>query len=88
MDLTKALVQYHSNDPPVEVNQEWVVFSDKDEVLRRIRILALHPDLLDGKRAWIYQDRPAKMVKLTAGELGVCPEINLRVVFELDQTRG
>jgi len=85
MDLTKALVQYYSNDPPVEVNQEWIVFNDKDQILRRIRILALHPDLLDGKRAWIYQDRPAKMVTL---QLGICPEINLRVVFELDQTRG
>jgi len=75
---------YRENDPPVEVNQFWVARNAEGEILRKVRILARHPDTIDDKRVWITRDEPV-------GKLGTdhymrdCPEFNLRYVFELEQ---
>jgi hypothetical protein len=79
--VTEALYAYQANDPPVEVDQRWEAFTADGEVTRRLRILALHPDPdNDGRRRWIYAEEPARM-KVEVGRLGICPEINLRIVF-------
>ena len=81
--MKQALQEYEKNDPPIEPNQIWIG-TDGDKVLRRIRILALHLDEIDGRRAWIYQEQAAKMRNLDIGRLGICPEFNLRFVFHLE----
>lgn len=78
--------EYNRNDPPVKANQRWICFDREGEVYRRLRILAMHPDPdFDGKRQWIYVDEAAKMRIRHLGELRVCPEFNLRYVFQLEQ---
>ena len=69
-----------NNDPPIEINQRWVAYVD-GEVFRRIRILAKHPD--DG---WIFCDELANMKLEYPGpyNMNICPEFNLRYVFELE----
>lgn len=75
-----------NNDPPIEVNQRWIAYVD-GEVYRCLRILALHPDLnKNGDRMWIFCDERAEMKREYFGpyNIGVCPEFNLRFVFELE----
>lgn len=72
-------------EPAIEVNQRWIAFNDVGKVSRRLRILAPHPD-----GGWIYRDEPAEaapraMRQAYGGELGLCPEFNLRYVFELER---
>lgn len=74
-----------NNDPPIEPGQIWIAHLDKkDEPFRRIRIIARHIDDIDGRPAWIYQDKPAKMRRTDYYRLGTCPEFNLRYVFTLE----
>jgi len=68
-----------NNDPPIRVNQRWVGYVD-NEVFRRIRILAPHPD-----GGWIFKDEPAKMKHIDYSRMSICPEFNLRYVFELEK---
>lgn len=75
---------YRENDPPVEVNQVWSAPNEEGVKLRRVRVLAIHPDSdNDGKRLWITQDVPGGKFKMD-NRLLVCPEFNLRYVFELE----
>ena len=80
ISLKEAHRRVQENDPPIEINQRWICRNAEGEVLRRLRILAKHPD-----GGWIYTDEPAKMIRLTAGEIRCAPEFNLRYVFELEQ---
>lgn len=51
---------------------------------RRIRLLAEHPD-----GGWIYEDLPSRMNRRRGlSDLGVCPEVSLRIVFEPEPTDG
>ena len=76
---------YKKNDPPVEVNQIWIGLNeDRTKILRKIRILAVFPDGIDNRRAWIYMEQPGGMFRTDNGRLGICPEFNLRYVFELE----
>ena len=68
------------NDPPIEVNQRWIAYVD-GEVYRRLRILAKHPD----EDYWITIDEPAKMKRYGTPQMNLCPEFNLRYVFQLEQ---
>jgi hypothetical protein len=70
--------QVSDNDPPVEVNQYWVALDNDGNVIRRIRILAPHPD-----GGWIFKDE--SMIRLDLGRMSITPEFNLRYVFELEQ---
>jgi len=65
------------NDPPIEVNQEWVAKDEDGEVIRILRILAPHPD-----GGYIFTDLPSKIVKRDF-HMRVTPEYNLRRIFEL-----
>lgn len=75
---------YRENDPPVEVNQIWVAKDKDGSHLRRLRIMALHPDLdSGGGRMWFYEEQPAKMCpRLYSDRSGRTPEFNLRYVFK------
>ncbi len=86
MDIRHRLArqQYDYNDPPVEVNQIWNALNDEGKVLRKVRILAPYPDpdRLDGGRSWIVEDLRGTMSRKG---MTVCPEFNLRYVFELEK---
>lgn len=85
--LSEVRLQYLNNNPPIEVNQRWICFNKEGEVYRRVRILAIHPDLdKSGKRQLIYVDEPAKLKLFSYGTPRICPEFNLRYIFELDDT--
>lgn len=83
----EAQNDYINNNPPVEVNQIWVGHVD-GKVYRRIRILAPHPDIdtSDGRRRWIYCNMPGGRLRTMPYELGICPEFNLRYVFQLEKS--
>ncbi len=76
---------YRNNDPPIEVNQIWSAPNEEGECLRRIRIMAIHPDTNMGKRLWITQDVPGGTMKQDYYTLHTSPEFNLRYVFELEK---
>jgi hypothetical protein len=78
-------MEYDENDPPVEIGQLWFVENHNGDLLREIRILALHPDpaMGSGERKWIYENTRGTMVRRSIGQIGVCPEFNLRYVYEL-----
>ncbi len=76
--------QCRNNTPPVEVNQTWqAINSNTGEVMRELRILAIHPDLdaHTNGRKWIYEEQPRR--RLLERRIGVTPEFNLRYVFSL-----
>lgn len=64
----------------IEVNQFWVAYDENRNVIRRIRILAPHPD-----GGWIFKDERSKLIKSDLGRMNITPEFNLRYVFELEQ---
>lgn len=72
-----------NNDPPIKVDQHWIAYlSDGVTIGRRVRIIAPHPD-----GGWIFAEATGGKL-LTGrrnGELSVCPEFNLRYVFELEK---
>lgn len=63
--------------PKIEPNQVWVIYGDNLEVLRKIRILAIHPD--DG---FIFQELRSKSFRKEL-EMSRIPEYNLRRLFDL-----
>ena len=75
------------NDRPhIEVNQVWIGKDTDGSILRRIRIIAEYPDRdKKGGRLWITEDLPSKIRPRPYG-LNVCPEFNLRYVFELERS--
>lgn len=83
--FTETQRAYRENDPPVGVNQRWIAYDSEGDVFRRIRILAPYPDLdTNGGRLWITMDERAKMKRDSYLDLSICPEFNLRYVFELE----
>jgi hypothetical protein len=76
---------YRENDPPIEVNQIWSAPDVFGKCLRRVRVMAIHPDTDKGKRLWITQDVPGGMMKTDFYRLQACPEFNLRYVFKLER---
>ena len=76
--IANAQRQVEENSPPIEVNQEWAVFNENGNVLRKIRILAKHPD----KDYWIIEDLQSKLLPCPNG-MSKIPEFNLRYVFQL-----
>jgi hypothetical protein len=87
--MTNRLVQtqndYKANEPPIEINQIWVGKSEDGAINRRVRILAPHPDLgKDGMRMWIMCDIPGGRMRTELYTPRICPEFNLRYVFELE----
>jgi len=73
--------QIAEQDPPIEVDQYWVAKNADGEVIRKIRVLAKHPD---GENNWIYTDLPSRLIKHDLGRMGIFPEYNLRRIFELE----
>lgn len=69
------------NRPAIEVNQRWVGYNKEGQVFRRVRILAKHPD-----GGWIIKDEPAIIKRDNYALLTVCPEFNLRLVFEIERS--
>jgi hypothetical protein len=69
--------QIKANDPPIEVNQRWIIYKG-DEVYSRLRILAKHPD-----GGWIYQPEPTKFRRIEL-YMSFIPEYNLRRVYKLE----
>ncbi|HYT40939.1 MAG TPA: hypothetical protein VEP90_01215 [Methylomirabilota bacterium] len=67
-----------NNDPPIEVNQEWAAFNDNGNVIRKVRILAKHPD----QDYWIVEDLKSKLIPYSIGMTKI-PEFNLRYVMQL-----
>lgn len=65
----------------IEVNQRWVAYDNEGHVFRRLRILAPHPD-----GGFIYIDEPSKSNRGFQLYLGVCPEYNLKRVYELEES--
>jgi len=82
--FTRTQDAYHKNDPPVEVDQVWSAPDAEGNCLRRIRIMAIHPDTDMGKRLWITQDVPGGTMKQDYYTLHTTPEFNLRFVFDLE----
>src|SRR5574339_398943 len=76
----------NDNDPPIEVNQVWSATDQNGQILRRLRILALHPDpdTYSNSRNWIYCDIPGGRMRTELHSPRVCPEFNLRYVFTLE----
>jgi hypothetical protein len=74
--------QMASNDPPIEINQIWIVKNEEGKILRKLRILAEYP--YDREKTWIYEELPSKMNRMGIRRMGTCPEFNLRYVFELE----
>lgn len=60
---------------PVEINMVFAAPDNDGKPLRRIRILAEHPD-----GGWIHEELPSKMIRW-AGEIRRIPNYNLRRVF-------
>jgi hypothetical protein len=85
--LKETQRQINENDPPIEVGQYWSIKS-KGKILRRLRIVAEHPfpPFKEPGRAFIYEEHPSEMRRLGIMELGICPELNLRYVFDLERT--
>lgn len=83
----QAIYGCKENRPAIAPNQVWIAKKVNGVVLRRIRILAKHPDMdtLTNYPMWIYQELPARMYP-RGGHLGTCPEFNLRYVFELERS--
>lgn len=86
--LDKAVKATRDNDPPIEVNQIWTAYNE-GVCNRRIRILAPYPEspedgFVESDKRWIIQNmRGAKMGR--AGDISICPELNLRYVFNLGE---
>lgn len=91
-DMRETIAECMANEIPVVVGDEWVAFGEDGKVLRRLRILALHPDvdnytIRSGGRMWIYQELPAAL-RTQSGRLGIIPEFNLRYVMQKDEDAG
>jgi len=67
-----------NNDPPIEVNQEWTAHDENGNVIRKVRILAKHPD----EDYWIVEDLQSKLIPNPSGMTKI-PEFNLRYVMQL-----
>lgn len=74
----ERIIKARSKKPEIEPNQSWVGLAN-GRVLRRLRILAPHPD-----GGWIYEEQ-AVDGKMLERRISVCPEFNLRYVFELEE---
>lgn len=74
----ETLGAIRENSPPIESNQRWVVRDKDGTILRKLRILAAHPD-----GGWIYIDEPSKLIRRDF-EMLVTPEYNLRRIFKLE----
>ena len=74
------------NYPSIHPNQVWSVKNKNGGILRRIRILALHPDRTESEndRQWIFQELASQMVRTGIGEISYIQEFNLRYVYELE----
>lgn len=73
----ETLQAIESQTPPIEVNSEWIITNADGSTLRRIRILAPHPD-----GGYLFVDKPSAMVR-TDFAISICPEYNLRRMFRL-----
>jgi hypothetical protein len=71
------------NEPAVEPNQRWVSRIGDGEIGRQLRILALHPDSTINDKIWIVVDEPSRLYPRGTRDMTTCPEVNLRIVFEL-----
>jgi hypothetical protein len=56
--------------------QVWVAYNKDGKPLRRIKILAKHPERED---SWIYEELNGGIFKTEIGRLGIFPEFNLRL---------
>lgn len=86
--MSTVAQQITDNDPPVEVGQVWEGVNE-GKIMRRIMILAPYPECgmikpkgLDHK-LWLYQELSGGTMKIEIGRLGICPEFNLRFIFQL-----
>jgi hypothetical protein len=70
--------EVRENDPPIKVNQEWAAFDEDNNIMRKVRILAKHPD----EDYWIVEDLQSKLIPHPSGMTKI-PEFNLRYVMEL-----
>lgn len=82
--------EVEANNPPVEAGQIWYAAID-DKRLRRIRLLVEYPNFglhkQGGKgRLWIYEELEGTMRGKHCGEIGLCPEFNLRYVFTKEES--
>lgn len=85
--------EIETNDPPIEINQRWVAYNGKRQIIRQLRILAQYPDPTPYKndRVWIFIDEPCGahgLLKHNLGDIRVTPEFNLRYVFRLKRGRA
>lgn len=64
----------------VKPDQQWIARNENGEEIRRLRVLAAHPD-----GGWIVVDMPSKMARrMSSWQMVRCPELNLKIVFDLD----
>lgn len=71
-----------TNNPPVKPMQVWSAHAN-GKIIRRIRIMAKHPRYAL-ENYWIYEELAGGILRTEIGRLGICPEFNLRYVFELE----
>ena len=73
----ETLAAIEANDPPIEVNQYWIIKAN-DKLYRRLRILAPHPD-----GGFLFEEQKSDTYRFP-GTIGRCPEYNLRRIFTLE----
>lgn len=85
--------QIKENDPPIRPNQIWEARANR-RVIRRIRILARHPDptpFAEKGRAWLFQEITGAVfggtMRVEIGRISVTPEFNLRYVLRLTKEK-
>jgi len=78
-----ALKEMQEHNPPIVVGRTWVAMLEDNVVGRRIRILGLYPPR-EGReeKLWIYEEMPGGKLKTDTYRIGLCPEVNLRIVFK------
>lgn len=77
MNETEATVILKPDSPEIKPNQSWIV-KYEDKILKRIRILAVHPD-----GGWIYQELGGSMITFP-NTIGWIPDFNLRYIYSYE----
>jgi hypothetical protein len=80
------------NDPAIRPMQTWVLRSDDGRLMKKLRILAMHPEPYRGNSdgtakssaQWIYKEEPIAGRQIIETVLSWIPEYNLRRLFVLD----
>lgn len=89
INVAEAKKEMKHNTPTIAIGQVWVARLLDKRAARRIRILGEYPSGGELNREseyplWIYEELKGGF-KLDIGRLGLCPELNLRLVFRPEQ---